>query len=71
MYADPSATDFDRVQVDRKVDVFLSRHFMQYGLYCSSRRDHPELGEYLYYTRVREDDQYDDLTILAVRKKGK
>ncbi len=70
MYADPSATDFDRVQVDRKIDGFLSRHFRQYGMYCSSRRDHPELGEYLYYTRVREDDQYDDLTILAVRKKG-
>ncbi len=71
MYADSAATDFSRVQVDRKIDVFLSRHFRQYGLYCSSKRDHPELGEYLYYTRVREDDQYDDLTILAVRKKGK
>ena len=70
MYADRSTTDFDRVQVDRKIDGFLSRHFRQYGLYCSSRRDHPELGEYLYYTRIREDDQYDDLTILAVRKKG-
>lgn len=69
MYRDPSATDFNRVQVDRKVDSFLNRHFRQYGLYCGSRRDHPEHPEYLYYTNVREDAQYDDLTILGIRKR--
>lgn len=69
MYRDPKAGDFDRVQVDRKVDLFLNRHFRQYGLYCGNRRDHPDYPEYLYYTGVREDAQYDDLTILGIRKK--
>lgn len=69
MYRDPKATEFDRVQVDRKVDLFLNRHFLQYGTYCGSRREHPEYPEYLYYTHVREDEQYDDLTILGIRKK--
>ncbi len=69
MYRDPAATEFDRVQVDRKVDIFLNKHFRQYGLYCARRRDHAEYPEYLYYTHVREDEQYDDLTVLAIRKK--
>ncbi len=70
MYVDPSAGELDRVQVDKKVDSFLARHFLQYERYCSDKKDHPEHGEYLYYTGVREDAQYDDLTILALRKKG-
>lgn len=69
MYRDPKATEFDRVQVDRKVDQFLNAHFKQYPEYCGKRKDHPEYGEYLYYTHIREDAQYDDLTILGVRKK--
>jgi len=69
MYRDPSSTDFNRVQVDRKVDIFLNKHFKQYQVYCGNRKDHPEYHEYLYYTNVHEDAQYDDLTILGVRKK--
>jgi hypothetical protein len=69
MYRNPKATDFDRVQVDRKVDSFLNRHFTQYQAYCGNRRDHGEYGEYLYYTNACEDSQYDDLTLLGIRKR--
>ena len=69
MYRDPKATEFDRVQVDRKVDMFLNKHFRQYSIYCGVRKDHPEHSEYLYYTNIREDAQYDDLTILGIRKR--
>ncbi len=68
MYRDPSASDFDRVQVDRKVDSFLNGHFRQYLAYCANHRDHPEFAEYQYYTKIREDAQYDDLTILGLKK---
>ena len=68
MYRDPDAGEFDRVQVDRRVDDFLAKHFVQYGHYCSHRKDHPEYEEYRFYTHVREDEQYDDLTILGIRK---
>lgn len=69
MYRFPSATEFDRVQVDRKVDLFLNKHFNQYNVYCGQRKDHAEYAEYLYYTHIREDSQYDDLTLLGIRKK--
>ena len=70
MYRDPKAGEFERVQVDRKVDLFLNKHFSQYPLYCGNRKDHPEYHEYLYYTHIREDAQYDDLTILGITKKS-
>lgn len=69
MYRDPKATEFQRVQVDRKVDLFLNKHFRQYEQYCGKRKDHPDYAEYLYYTHIREDDQYDDLTLLCVKRK--
>jgi len=68
MYRDPAAGEFDRVQVDRKVDLFLNRHFRQYSQWCSNRKDHPEYPEYLYYTHVKEDAQYDDLTLLTLKR---
>jgi len=42
---------------------------LQYPSYCLHREPHPEYEEYLYYTNIREDEQYDDLTILAIKKK--
>ncbi|MGP1521020.1 MAG: SpoIIE family protein phosphatase [Treponema sp.] len=69
LYQDPSATNFDHVIVDKKVDLFLNKHFLQYPTYCLHREPHPEYDEYLYYTNIRQDEQYDDLTILAVKKK--
>lgn len=69
MYKDPNATDFDRVQVDRKIDTFLSLHFKQYESYCAEKMDHPSLAEYLLYKKAKEDAQYDDLTLMAIKKK--
>jgi len=69
MYKDPKATQFDVVQVDKKIDSFLNEHFKQYNDYCGNKKPHPEFNEYLYYTHVKEDDQYDDLTLMAIKKK--
>ncbi|HOS30937.1 MAG TPA: SpoIIE family protein phosphatase, partial [Treponemataceae bacterium] len=69
MYKDPNATDFDRVQVDRKIDTFLNLHFKQYDSYCADKTDHPSLPEYLLYKKAKEDAQYDDLTLMAIKKK--
>ncbi len=69
LYRDPAAGDDAQVLVDRKVDVFLGNHFAQYKNYCAHQKENPDHPEYLYYTHVREDDQYDDLTILGIRKK--
>jgi hypothetical protein len=73
MYPHPAAGEKDAILVDEKVDAFLSRHFDQYRLYCSRKKPNVdpqnENPGYLLYSGIREDDQYDDLTILAIRRK--
>ncbi|MDR1470837.1 MAG: SpoIIE family protein phosphatase [Spirochaetaceae bacterium] len=68
MYKNPRAGNEARVLVDQKVDAFLKKHFIQYAKYCS-RTAPAETPGYLYYLGVQEDEQYDDLTILGVRRK--
>lgn len=69
---DPSAGEKDRVFVDMRVDEFLKKHFGQYDRYFGqpAAAGEGETGGYLNaYSHLREDEQYDDLTILAIRKK--
>jgi hypothetical protein len=64
------ADENSRVLVDKKVDEFLKNHFLQYRRYCSHTREYPENpAAYMYYTHVKEDEQYDDLTILGIQRK--
>lgn len=66
---DPTAGPEDEIVVDRKVDAFLREHFLQYDRYFRHRVEYDESAEYIHYTHLKEDEQYDDLTILAIRKK--
>jgi hypothetical protein len=68
-YKDPKADDDSKVLVDKKADEFLKTHFLQYRDYCSYTREYPGNEAYMYYTRIKEDDQYDDLTILGIKRK--
>jgi serine phosphatase RsbU (regulator of sigma subunit) len=68
-YKAPKAGDDSRILVDKKVDEFLKNHFLQYRNYCSDTREYPGSDAYMYYTHVNEDDQYDDLTILGIKRK--
>jgi serine phosphatase RsbU (regulator of sigma subunit) len=68
-YKDPSADENSRVLTDKKVDEFLKKHFLQYRRYCINTREYPENPAYMYYTHVKEDEQYDDLTILGIKRK--
>jgi hypothetical protein len=71
LYRDPAATSKDAVLVDQKVDAFLESHFDQYRLYCSDKKPYADTENpgYLLYQGIREDAQYDDLTLLAIRRK--
>jgi serine phosphatase RsbU (regulator of sigma subunit) len=69
MYKDPKAGGDSRVLVDKKVDEFLRKHFYQYRDYCYDKKETPGNDAYMYYTHVKEDEQYDDLTILGVNRK--
>jgi len=66
---DPSATAEDHVVVDKSIDEFLKNHFQQYERYFHTKVKSEEEHSFVTYSRLKEDDQYDDLTILAIRKK--
>src|SRR5690606_8690651 len=65
---DPNATGEDRISIDKKIDDFLKKTLQQYSDYFHGPL--PEDTESLYrvYSGIKEDEQYDDLTILAVKK---
>ena len=66
---DPECTAEDRIMIDNKVDDFLKNHFDQYREYFKYAVPNEEYSEYTYYTHLKEDEQFDDLTILVIRKK--
>ncbi|MDR1179980.1 MAG: SpoIIE family protein phosphatase [Spirochaetales bacterium] len=71
-YPHPGANENDRIMIDKVVDEFLQKTFARYSIYYSHPINNPnpeEYPNYNFYTHLREDDQYDDLTLLAVRKK--
>ncbi len=70
MYKTPYITDFDTMMVDKKIDAFLKEHFKQYKTYCANNAEHPidtYSAEYLIYKSTLEDDQFDDLTLIALK----
>ncbi len=69
MYNDPSATADNKIIVDKKIDSFLSRTFDQYRKYFVHKLESSKESEYVEYTHFKEEGQFDDLTILAVRRK--
>jgi serine phosphatase RsbU (regulator of sigma subunit) len=69
VYRDPAAGADSRVLVDKKIDRFLQGHFRQYRIYCSQTREAPGSEAYMYYTHVKEDEQYDDLTMIGIHRK--
>jgi len=70
---DPNATERDMVQVDRKIAEFLREHFSAFSRYF--RYEVPEeqrpdnRAEYVWFSHLKEEEQLDDLTILAIRRK--
>jgi hypothetical protein len=68
-YRSPQAGEDSRVLVDKKVDRFLRDHFVHYREYCFNTREYPGNDAYMYYTHLKEDDQYDDLAILGIMRK--
>jgi serine phosphatase RsbU (regulator of sigma subunit) len=69
IYPDPQAGKDDVIQVDKKIDAFIQKYFVQYKYYFKHKQVDKDDPDYTFYTHLKEDDLYDDLTILAVRKK--
>jgi hypothetical protein len=69
IYKKTETTADDRIIIDKKIDEYLEKHFIQYKQYFTHKVEIPDDTQYLMYTHLNEDDQYDDLTLLAIRKK--
>ena len=67
--ADPQATPDDRIKLDVIQKEFLEKHFVEYAKYFHDPKPDPEFSEYVWFDHLKEDDQFDDLTLLAIRKK--
>ncbi|AHC15297.1 SpoIIE family protein phosphatase [Salinispira pacifica] len=65
----PGLTHEDRINVDKKIDEFLKKYFLQYSRYFNHPMETDENSLYQRFSHIKEDSQYDDLTILAVEKK--
>ncbi|TFG65225.1 MAG: HAMP domain-containing protein, partial [Spirochaetales bacterium] len=65
---DPSAGTNDRVNIDFKVDGFIKKHFTQYSSYFAHPVEASTTSAAAVYSHLKQDEQYDDLTILSVRK---
>ena len=69
MIPDPNAGLQNRVMVDAKVTEFLKQSFVQYARYFSHPVEGQQVPGYVTFTHAREDEQYDDLTLLVIRRK--
>ena len=58
----------DKVKVDRKIDDFLKVHFKDYSTYCLNHADIETDPTHIHYLELKEDQQYDDLTLIAIKK---
>lgn len=57
-----------KVRIDKKIDEFLKNHFKDYSTYCLNHAENEADTTHLYYLDLCEDQQYDDLTLVAIKK---
>ncbi len=70
---DPAAGPDSRIEIDRVVVDFLRQHFVPFDRYFS----HPVVppteddgtSQYVAFSHLREDEQFDDITMLVVRRR--
>jgi methyl-accepting chemotaxis protein len=68
----PEAGPENRIEIDRVVLDFLREHFVPFNEYFAHPVIPPEeddgTSEYVAFSHLMEDEQFDDLTMLAVRR---
>lgn len=68
MYRSKNTTQEDVVLVDKKIDEFLKQHFVEYSVYCLNHKEIESNKTHILYCGLMEDPQYDDLTLIAIKK---
>jgi len=68
MYKNPEGQQNEYIKVDKKIDEFLEKHFSEYPVYAGKKTENPAMPNYVDYEQIQEDEQSDDLTMLAIRR---
>lgn len=56
------------IKIDKKIDEFLQGHFNGYDFYAANKVENKDTPNYFDYEMLLEDEQSDDLTLLAVKR---
>ncbi|MBB5218112.1 HAMP domain-containing protein [Treponema rectale] len=68
MYCKKNSKPTDHVKADKNIDAFLREHFNEYTTYCSAVQEVENDSTSILYKGILEDPQYDDLTLIGIRK---
>ena len=68
LYKPDNIQQTDYIKIDKKIDEFLSRYFNRYSYYAANKSEVGENSNYLDYDEMLEDEQSDDLTLLAIKR---
>ncbi len=68
LYKSPSVQQTDYIKIDKKIDEFLLKYFNMYDYYAAHKTDNADGINYVDYDQMLEDEQSDDLTLLAIKR---
>ena len=68
LYKSPQVQQIDYIKIDKKIDEFLSKYFNMYDYYAAHKSDDAAGMNYVDYDEMLEDEQSDDLTLLAIKR---
>ncbi len=68
LYKSDKVTQTDYIKIDKKIDEFLSKYFNMYEYYAAHKAENADGPNYVDYDQMLEDEQSDDLTLLAIKR---
>ncbi len=68
LYKSDKVTQTDYIRIDKKIDEFLTKYFNMYDYYAANKSDDSAGVNYVDYDQMLEDEQSDDLTLLAIKR---
>lgn len=68
LYKSPSVLQTDYIKIDKKIDEFLLKYFNMYDYYAANKSEDSAGVNYVDYDQMLEDEQSDDLTLLAIKR---
>ena len=68
LYKSDKVTTTDYIRIDKKIDEFLLKYFNMYDYYAAHKTEDSSGVNYVDYDQMLEDEQSDDLTLLAIKR---